>query len=63
MIKAGTKINYQGASGPMDFDKYHNVTGAWDVVQATGDAAGTFTTLETLQGTDIQAVINKESGG
>jgi hypothetical protein len=39
------------------------VTGAWDVVQATGDAAGTFTTLETLQGTDIQNVINKESGG
>jgi branched-chain amino acid transport system substrate-binding protein len=62
MIKAGTKIDYQGASGPMDFDKYHNVTGAWDVVQATGDAAGTFTTLETLQGTDIQNVINKENG-
>ncbi|MDQ2959550.1 MAG: ABC transporter substrate-binding protein [Candidatus Dormibacteraeota bacterium] len=63
MIKAGTKIDYAGASGPMDFDKYHNVTGAWDVVQATGDAAGTFATLETLQGTDIQAVINKESTG
>ncbi len=62
MIKAGTKIDYQGASGPMDFDKYHNVTGAWDAVQATGDAAGTFTTVETLQGTDIQAVINKENG-
>jgi hypothetical protein len=38
------------------------VTGAWDVVQATGDAAGTFTTLETLSGTAIQAVINKENG-
>jgi branched-chain amino acid transport system substrate-binding protein len=62
MIKAGTKIDYQGASGPMDFDKYHNVTGAWDVVQATGDAAGTFTTLETLSGTAIQGVINKENG-
>jgi branched-chain amino acid transport system substrate-binding protein len=62
MIKAGTKINYEGASGPMDFNKFHNVTGAWDVVQATGDAGGDFTTLETLQGTDIQAVINKEGG-
>ncbi len=62
-IKAGKKIDYAGASGPMDFDKHHNVTGAWDVVQATGDAAGTFATLTTLQGTQIQAVINKEGGG
>jgi ABC-type branched-subunit amino acid transport system substrate-binding protein len=62
MIKAGTKINYAGASGPMDFDKFNNVAGAWDVVQATGDAAGTFTTLETLSATAIQAVITKEGG-
>lgn len=27
------KINYQGASGPTDFDKYHNVTGAFEAVR------------------------------
>jgi hypothetical protein len=32
------------------------------VSMATGDAAGTFATLVTLLGTDIQGVINKESG-
>jgi branched-chain amino acid transport system substrate-binding protein len=58
-IKAGTKIDYQGASGPMDFDQFHNVSGAWDVVQATGNADGSLSTVETLSATDIQAVVDK----
>jgi hypothetical protein len=57
-IKAGKKINYDGVSGPLDFNKYHNVTGPWDVVVATGDAAGDIKTLETLQPAQIQAAIN-----
>jgi branched-chain amino acid transport system substrate-binding protein len=59
-IKAGTKIDYQGASGPMDFDQFHNVSGAWDVVQATGNADGSLSTVETLSATAIEAVVNKQ---
>ncbi|MGH7777051.1 MAG: ABC transporter substrate-binding protein [Candidatus Dormibacterales bacterium] len=62
-IKAGKKINYEGASGPMDFNQFHNVTGAWDVVQATGDAGGDITTLTTIPADRIQSVVNKESSG
>lgn len=32
-LKKHQKINYQGASGPTDFDKYHNVTGAFEAVR------------------------------
>jgi branched-chain amino acid transport system substrate-binding protein len=59
-IKAGKKINYEGASGPMDFNRYHNVAGAWDVVQASGDAAGDVNTVRTITADEIQAVVNKE---
>lgn len=33
LLKAGKKINYEGATGPNDFNQYHNVFGAWDVAQ------------------------------
>lgn len=38
-IAAGQAINYQGASGPEDFNQYHNVTGAFeaDSFTPTGD--------------------------
>lgn len=32
-LKAGKKINYDGASGKDDYNQYHNVAGSWDVVQ------------------------------
>ena len=32
-LAKGEKINYQGASGPEDFNKYHNVFSAFQVVQ------------------------------
>lgn len=37
-LKAGKKINYDGASGKDDYNQYHNVAGGWDIVQfdATG---------------------------
>jgi ABC-type branched-subunit amino acid transport system substrate-binding protein len=39
MIKAGTKINYEGASGPLDYNEFHNVFGPYAAFQqdpATG---------------------------
>jgi ABC-type branched-subunit amino acid transport system substrate-binding protein len=59
-IKKGIKIDYQGVSGPLDFNSYHNVTGAWDVVQATGDSAGNVTVLHTITGAQIEKTL---SGG
>ena len=36
LIKEGKKINYQGASGPEDFNQYHNSFGSgWTVVKWT----------------------------
>jgi ABC-type branched-subunit amino acid transport system substrate-binding protein len=32
-IKAGTKINFDGASGPLDFNQYHNVFGPYAAFQ------------------------------
>lgn len=29
LVKAGTKINYDGASGPLDYNKYHNTFGPY----------------------------------
>jgi branched-chain amino acid transport system substrate-binding protein len=61
-IKAGTKINYEGVSGPMDFNKNHNVAGPWDVVQASGNSDNGTTVLETLGADKIQQVITLEGG-
>ena len=39
LIKAGTKINYEGAIGPLDYNQYHNTFGpyaAWQQDPATG---------------------------
>jgi branched-chain amino acid transport system substrate-binding protein len=58
-LKKGIKINYEGASGPMDFNQFHNVTGAWDVVHANGDAGGDTTTVETISGDKIQAIVSQ----
>lgn len=38
-LKAGKQINYDGASGNDDFDKYHNVFGPYEILHFT--AAGT----------------------
>ena len=38
LIKAGTKINYQGASGDLDYNKYNNTFGPYGAFQST--AAG-----------------------
>ncbi|HEX8919707.1 MAG TPA: ABC transporter substrate-binding protein [Chloroflexota bacterium] len=43
LLRHGKKINFDGASGPMDFNQHHNVFGPWDVVQF--DTAGKIHTL------------------
>lgn len=45
-LKAGKKINYDGASGPMDFNSHNNVFGGFDAVQS--DATGNITTVLTV---------------
>jgi ABC-type branched-subunit amino acid transport system substrate-binding protein len=45
-LKAGTKINYDGASGPMDFNDHNNVTGGFDAVAS--DASGNIKTVLTI---------------
>lgn len=37
LIAAGTKINYQGAAGPQDFDKAGDVSGVIDVFEVKGN--------------------------
>jgi branched-chain amino acid transport system substrate-binding protein len=50
-LNAHKKINYEGASGPMDFNKFHNVSGPWDVVKS--DTHGNLKTLVTLSATEV----------
>ncbi|HVD03881.1 MAG TPA: ABC transporter substrate-binding protein [Candidatus Dormibacteraeota bacterium] len=46
-LHAGKKINYQGASGPEDFNQYHNSFGSgWTVVQWT--TSGNLTPVYTV---------------
>ncbi|MDA8266503.1 MAG: ABC transporter substrate-binding protein [Actinomycetota bacterium] len=47
-IKRGKKINYTGVSGPLTFNKFHNVNGPWSVVRVTGKSTGAVTVLETI---------------
>ena len=37
LINAGTKINYDGASGPLDYNQYHNVFGPYAAFQQSLD--------------------------
>jgi ABC-type branched-subunit amino acid transport system substrate-binding protein len=52
-LNKGQKINYDGASGPMDFDKFHNVSGPWDVVKAS--ASGSLQTLQVISAAQVRA--------
>jgi ABC-type branched-subunit amino acid transport system substrate-binding protein len=52
-IKAGKRITYIGASGPFDFNKYHNVFGPFDAVVAT--PSGTYKTIYTMTPDQLKA--------
>ncbi len=59
-LKAGKKINYEGATGPDDFDKYHNVFGSWDVVQF--DASEKLQTVTTITAEQIASIMSAAAG-
>ncbi len=52
-IKAGGKSNYEGGSGPLDFDQSHNVSGPWDIVKS--DDKGVLQTITTISAPDVAA--------
>lgn len=52
-LKAGKKINYDGASGPMDYNDQHNVFGPFDAVQS--DTSGKLQVVATLNAAELQA--------
>jgi hypothetical protein len=43
----------------LDFNQFHNVSGAWDIVQANGDAAGDIATVKTISAEEINAILQK----
>ncbi|MCL8207015.1 MAG: ABC transporter substrate-binding protein [Actinomycetia bacterium] len=51
-LQAGKKINYEGATGPDDFNQYHNVFGGWDVAQF--DTSGNLHPVFHVTAQDIQ---------
>ncbi len=60
LVKAGKKINYQGASGPMDFDSHRNVSGPWDVVKSS--PSGNLVTITTVTPAQVTAAAAKVNG-
>jgi len=53
LIKAGTKINFDGASGPLDYNQYHNVFGPYAGFQET--VAGQQMKVFPLSAADLAA--------
>ena len=53
LIKAGKKINYQGASGDLDYNKYNNTFGPYGAFQAS--ASGTEQQVYVMSATQLAA--------
>src|ERR1700674_629428 len=53
LIKAGTKINYEGASGPLDYNQYNNVFGPYGAWQQT--LAGQQQIVQTMTAAQLAA--------
>ena len=53
LIKAGTKINYDGASGPLDYNQFHNTFGPYAAFQQS--LAGQQVQLLVLSAADLAA--------
>jgi ABC-type branched-subunit amino acid transport system substrate-binding protein len=53
LIKAGTKINYEGASGSLEYNKYNNTFGPYGAFQAT--ASGTEQQMYVMSATALAA--------
>lgn len=56
LLKAGKKINYQGASGTMDFNDHNNVYGPFDVVASNSSGTGS-TTVATITSQQLQQAV------
>jgi branched-chain amino acid transport system substrate-binding protein len=54
LINKGTKINYDGASGPLDYNNYHNVFGPYGAFQVDA-SSGQEQQLEVLSAADLAA--------
>jgi ABC-type branched-subunit amino acid transport system substrate-binding protein len=54
-LKAGQKINYNGASGDLDYNSHNNVYGPFDAVQLNPDGK-TYTTLLSMSGDQLRSV-------
>ncbi len=57
LIKQHQKINWQGAASTVDFDKYDNVYGPFDILHYSAD--GKATTITTLTPQQIQQALAK----
>jgi hypothetical protein len=53
LLKAGKKINYEGASGSIDYNKYNNVFGPYGAY--ISDATGVENQVATLSAKDLAA--------
>jgi ABC-type branched-subunit amino acid transport system substrate-binding protein len=53
LLKAGTKINYEGASGDLNYNKYHNVFGPYGAWQQT--LAGQQQLVQTMTAAQLAA--------
>jgi ABC-type branched-subunit amino acid transport system substrate-binding protein len=53
LVKAGTKINYEGASGDLNYNKYNNVFGPYAAFQET--LAGQQQSVQTLTAAQLAA--------
>jgi ABC-type branched-subunit amino acid transport system substrate-binding protein len=53
LLKAGTKINYEGASGSLDYNKYNNTFGPYGAFQAT--LAGVETQISVMSASELAA--------
>jgi ABC-type branched-subunit amino acid transport system substrate-binding protein len=56
LLKAGKKINYQGASGTMDLNAHNNVYGPFDVVKSDASGSGSVTVATVTSQQLLQAV-------
>jgi branched-chain amino acid transport system substrate-binding protein len=56
LLKAGKKINYEGASGTMDFNNYNNVYGPFDVIASNASGTGSVT-VATISSQQLQKAI------
>ncbi len=54
LVKAGTKSNYDGASGPLDYNQYHNVFGPYGAFQQD-PASGQQVQVQVLSAADLAA--------